>query len=186
MSLNDFEENILNNFISNIKLFNNKQHKTETEIKRLRKVIKEDSLKLERKYGITMILNQVQLNLDNSSLYKLVFGLDLHTQLVIQGLGDYIEHFRNITLDPVDKCIRDEFGGVFLNFNDYIPVEFIEVEDLKMTIRSNSIITKEIDGKIFTVYIVMSKILYITVNTKPLEKVKKKPAVKTAKEREKK
>lgn len=174
MSLNDFEENVLNNLISNIALFNSKQNKTEAEITRLKKVIKTDSIKLEKKYGVNMVLNQVKLNIDDK-LYKFIFGLDLHTQLVIQGLGDYLEEFRNITLDIENKCLKDEFNNTILRERDYIPLEFIELENTDLYIRANSVLTKEVDDKIFTVFIIMSKILFIKVSFKEYSnKAKKK------------
>lgn len=169
MSLNDFEENVLNNFISNIILFNSKQDKTEADIARLKKVIKTDSIKLEKKYGVNMVLNQVKLNIDDN-LYKFIFGLDLHTQLVVQGLGDYLSEFRNITLDIENKCLKDEFNNTILKESDYIPLEFIELESTGLYIRANSILTKEIDDKIFTVFIVMSKILFVKVSFKEEDK----------------
>lgn len=173
MSLNDFEENVLNNFISNIALFNSKQDKTEADITRLKKVIKTDSIKLEKKYGINMVLNQAKLNI-NDNLYKFIFGLDLHTQLVVQGLGDYLNEFRNITLDIENKCLKDEFNNTILKESDYIPLEFIELESTGLYIRANSILTKEIDDKIFTVFIVMSKILFVKVSFKEENKKFKK------------
>lgn len=173
MELNDFEENILNNFISNIVLFNGKQDKSETEIQRLRSIIKSDSVKLENKYGANMILNQVQLEIDNFN-YKFIFGLDLHTQLVIQGLGDYIKHFKNITIDISGKCLKDEYSNVILAERDYVSLEFVELDTTGLFIRANSILTQEVEDKIFTVYIIMSKILFVKVSYLDNKKKKKK------------
>lgn len=165
MSLNDFEENVLNNFISNIGLFNSKRDKARAEADRLKKAIKSDSIRLESKYGINMVLNQAKIPIDDG-IHSIISGLDLHTQLVIQGLGDYIEHFSNLFIDIENKCVKDEFGAIFIKESDYIPLEFITLDSADIHIRANSIMHKEIGDKIFTVYIVMSKILFVDVSFK--------------------
>jgi len=176
VKLNEFDENKLNSLISNIKLFNSDINADKNHLK---KVIKDDSKYLESKYGISITLNRFKLSLITESTAKqkiveYLAGFDLHSQLVIQGLGEYIDYFNNLLIDLEGRSLKDEFGQIYLKLDGFVNLEYVHIPDLNLYINCNSVLEKEIGDRLFTIYLVNNKMLFVDVKSIEVKKIKDK------------
>ena len=112
---NDFIDQRLNSLIGNIFLFNSRMEKFNTSRTMLKKSIKTDTEIIGEHYGspLKVAMFTVDLFIDNENReISCIFGADLHSQLVIQGLAENISLFKNYSLDITNSNVIDESGNI--------------------------------------------------------------------------
>ena len=163
---NDFIDQRLNSLIGNIFLFNSKMEKFNTSRTMLKKSIKTDAETIGENYGfpLKVAMFTVDLFIDNENReISCIFGADLHSQLVIQGLAENISLFRNYSLDIPNSNVIDESGNIILYNNGYIPTEYVYIPAFNTSVNGVSISEVKTDTYKYTVYFVRKKFLYVDV-----------------------
>lgn len=163
---NDFIDQRLNSLIGNIFLFNSKMEKFNTSRTMLKKSIKTDTEIIGEHFGspLKVAMFTVDLFIDNENReISCIFGADLHSQLVVQGLAEYISLFKNYSLDIPNSNVIDESGNIILYNNGYIPTEYVYIPAFNTSVNGVSIGEVKTDTHKYTVYFVRKKFLYVDV-----------------------
>ena len=163
---NDFIDQRLNSLIGNIFLFNSKMEKFNTSRTMLKKSIKTDTEIIGEHYGspLKVAMFTVNLFIDNEDReISCIFGADLHSQLVIQGLAENILFFKDYSLDISNSNVIDESGNIVVKNNGYIPTEYVYIPAFNTSVNGISIGEIETDTHKYTVYFVRKKFLYVDV-----------------------
>ena len=163
---NDFIDQRLNSLIGNIFLFNSKMEKFNTSRTMLKKSIKTDTEIVGEHFGSPLKVAMFTINLfiDNEDKeISCIFGADLHSQLVIQGLTENISLFKNYSLDIPNSNVIDDSGNIILYNNGYIPTEYVYIPAFNTSVNAVSICEKKTDTHKYTVYFVRKKFLYVDV-----------------------
>ena len=106
----------------------------------------------------------VNLFIDNEDReISCIFGADLHSQLVIQGLAENISLFKNYSLDIPNSNVIDESGNIIVKNNGYIPTEYVYIPAFNTSVNGISIGELETHTHKYTVYFVRKKFLYVDV-----------------------
>ena len=163
---NDFIDQRLNSLIGNIFLFNSKMEKFNTSRTMLKKSIKTDTEIIGEHFGSPLKVAMFTINLfiDNEDReISCIFGADLHSQLVIQGLTENISLFKNYSLDIPNSNVLDESGNIIVKNNGYIPTEYVYIPAFNTSVNAISIGEIKTDAHRYIVYFVRKKFLYIDV-----------------------
>ena len=167
---NDFIDQKLNDLIGNIFLFNSKMEKFNASRTMIKKSIKTDIEIIGEHFGFPLKVAMFTINLfiDNENKdISCVFGIDLYSQLVIQGLAENIPLFKNYSLDIPTSNVIDESGNIILYNNGHIPTEYVYIPAFNTSVNAVSIGEVKTDTHRYTVYFVRKKFLYIDVEEIP-------------------
>ena len=132
----------------------------------LKKSIKTDTGIIGEHYGfpLKVAMFTVSLFIDKEDReISCIFGADLHSQLVIQGLAENIPLFKNYSLDIPNSNVIDESGNIIVKSNGYIPTEYVYVPAFNTSVNGISIGELETHTHKYTVYFVRKKFLYVDV-----------------------
>lgn len=165
--LNNFLEDRLGSLMANIHLFNSRMEPFNTSRTSLKKAIKTDIEIISSHYDfkIRPAMFNISLCIDGEDReISCIFGVDLYSQLVFQGLGDVAPLFENYTIDFSTLDVKNSNDEIILYNNGYIPTEYVYIPAFETSVNGVSIKqVKDETGKIYTVYLVRKKFFYVNV-----------------------
>lgn len=163
MEKNYFINNKIDGFLANVKYYND--YKTSNSEK-LAKTIKEDlaviNNSLTTNYSLLLSHYDFSSNI-NKKEQTIITGGDLHSQLFIQGLEEYILEEENLFLEN-GLTVREDKVKIFDNINDYSHSGFITVDGLEFIVSADRIREREISStKKLVLWISSRKHFYYTI-----------------------
>lgn len=163
MEKNDFINSKIDTLLANIKYHNDY---TTSNSDKLHKTIKEDLAVINRALTTNYSLVLSHYDFSNNLLKKeqsIISGADLHSQLFIQGLDEYILEEENLFLSN-GLTVREDKTKVFDNINDYSHSSFISIDGLEFFISADRIRERNIsDTKKLVLWIASRKHFYYTI-----------------------